>query len=151
MIGSLGEVVFEVSADKILTFDGLQFSKKANYAEHAIHARKGLLEFTGFSAVTASMNIALNADLGVNPLEELAKLNGIFERHEAVFFILDGKPQGDGLWVIESMSLKYDYLSNTGVPKIIEVSLNIKEYGEISGDAISTEEFENDYYGLGNW
>ena len=56
----------------------------------------------------------------------------------------------DAMKDTETIAL-HDYLSNTGVPKIIEVSLNIKEYGEISGDAISTEEFENDYYGLGNW
>lgn len=151
MIGSLGEFVFEVSSDKILTFDGLNFSKKANYAEHTIHARKGLLEFTGFNATTASMNIVLNSALGVDPISELEGLTQIFENHEAVSFILDGKPQGDGLWVIESMGLNYDFLDNKGSPQIIELSISLKEYIEINSDKLTDEEFYNDYYGIGNW
>ena len=153
MIGSLGEVVFEVSENQILTFDGLTFQRKANYSEHSIHTKKGLLEFTGFSAMTASMNIALNEDLGINPRDELERLTEIFNNHEAVSFILNGNPQGDGLWVIESMSLNYNFISNIGEPKVIEVSLNLKEYIEIneSESEVTDEEFENDYNGLGNW
>ena len=153
MIGSLGEVVFEVSENQILTFDGLIFQKKANYSEHAIHTKKGLLEFTGFSATTASMNITLSEDLGVNPRDELGRLEEIFVNHEAVLFILNGNPQGDGLWVIESMSVDYDFISNIGEPKMIQVNLSIKEYIEINENEheITDEEFNNDYYGVGNW
>ncbi|MBR2208885.1 MAG: phage tail protein [Synergistaceae bacterium] len=151
MIGSLGEIVFNVSENQILTFDGLNFQRKANYSEHSVHTRKGLLEFTGFSAATASMNIVLNEVLGINPREELERLNDIFVNHEAVPFILNGNPQGDGLWVIESMSVKYNFISSIGEPKIIEVSLNLKEYIEINENNSESSDFENDYYGIGNW
>lgn len=150
MIGSLGSVIFEVSTDKILTFDDLNFSHSAKFTEHAIHGRKGLLEFTGFSATSASLNILLNADLGVDPKEEFNALKEIFDNHDAVPFILDNEPQGDGLWVIESMSEKRDMISNKGAARIIEVSVNLKEYIEVE-DKISDEEFNNDYNGVGNW
>lgn len=150
MIGSLGSVIFEVSTDKILTFDDLNFSHSAKFTEHAIHGRKGLLEFTGFSATSASLNILLNADLGVDPKEEFNALKEIFDNHDAVPFILDNEPQGDGLWVIESMSEKRDMISNKGAARLIEVSVNLKEYIEVE-DKISDEEFNNDYNGIGNW
>jgi len=153
MIGSLGEVIFEVSAEKILTFDGLQFSHSAKYSEHAVHGRKGLLEFTGFSASTLSMNITLNSNLGINPKKELENLKEIFFNHEAVLFILDGEPQGENLWVIESLSEKHDNISKHGASNYIEVSLNLKEYIEVNQQNSSNNDFnfENDYYGVGNF
>ncbi len=151
MIGSLGNVIFEVSTEQILTFDDLNFSHSAKYTEHAIHGRKGLLEFTGFSATAASLNILLNADLGIDPKEEFNGLKEIFDSHEAVPFILDDEPQGDGLWVIESMSEKRDMISNKGAARLIEVSVNLKEYIEVDDEKISDEEFNNDYNGVGNW
>lgn len=151
MIGSLGNVIFEVSTDKILTFNDLNFSHGAKFTEHSIHGRKGLLEFTGFSATTASLNILFSADLGIVPQEEFNALKEIFDNHEAVPFILDDKPQGDGLWVIESISEKRDMLSNKGAARVIEVSLNLKEYIEVDDEKISDEEFNNDYNGVGNW
>ena len=46
-----------------------------------------------------------------------------------------------------------NFISNIGEPKVIEVSLNLKEYIEIneSESEVTDEEFENDYNGLGNW
>lgn len=151
MIGSLGEIVFEVSSEKILTFDGLSFSQKANYAEHSIHGRKSVLEYTGTSATSVSMNITLNSALGIDTIEELEGLKEIFSSHQAVSFVLDGKPQGEGLWVIESLGTNYNFLDNRGRPQIIEVSLTLKEYIDVNSDEITDEEFYNDYYGIGNW
>jgi len=155
MVGSLGEIVFDVSSESILTFDGLQVSHSAKYAEHAIHGRKGLLEFTGFSPANMSMTISLNAELGINPKEELERLKEIFYSHEAILFILNGEPQGENLWVIESLSEKHEDISNIGISNYIEVSLTLKEYLEAEPESekteISSEEFENDYNGLGNW
>ena len=56
MIGSLGEVVFEVSDEKVRTFRDFQIQRSAKYSEHAIHGRKGLLEFTGLSPASASLS-----------------------------------------------------------------------------------------------
>ncbi|MBQ7577245.1 MAG: hypothetical protein IJT21_03140 [Synergistaceae bacterium] len=61
MIGSFGGVVFEVSDEKVRTFRDYQIQRSAKYSEHAIHGRKGLLEFTGLSPVSASLAIKLDA------------------------------------------------------------------------------------------
>ena len=131
MIGSFGDVVFEVSHEKIKTFRDFQIQRSAKYTEHAIHGRKGLLEFTGFSAATASLNVRLDACLKVNPKEELDTLHEILTKHEAVPFILDGEPQGDGLWVLESIDENSEIIDNHGTLIAVEVSLKIKEYIEV--------------------
>ena len=131
MIGSFGDVVFEVSHEKVRTFRDFQIQRSAKYTEHAIHGRTGLLEFTGFSAATASFTVRLAAGLGVNPKKELDTLHQILTRHEAVPFILDGEPQGDGLWVLENIDEKFEIIDNQGTLIAVEVSLKIKEYIEV--------------------
>ncbi|MBQ9527607.1 MAG: phage tail protein [Fretibacterium sp.] len=132
-IGSLGDIVFEVSPDKVRTFRDLQIQRKANYTEHAIHGKKGLLEFTGFAAATGSLNIRLDAALGVNPKAEFDALLEIFTEHQAVPLILNGEPIGDGLWVIEGIDEGFEVVNNKGVAIALEVPLKLKEYVEAEG------------------
>ena len=134
MIGSFGEVVFEVSDEKVRTFRDYQIQRNAKYSEHTIHGRKGLLEFTGLSPASASLSIKLDAGLGVNPKEELNNLREILNNHEAVPFILDGEPQGDGLWVLESLNENFEIIDNHGTFISINVSLNLKEYIEVEAN-----------------
>ncbi len=148
MIGSFGDVIFEVYPEKVRTFRDFQIQRSAKYAEHAIYGHKGLLEFTGLSAATASFRVRLDAGLGVNPREELIALRDILTKHEAVLFILDGEPQGDGFWVLESLDESFEIVDNMGVLIAVEVSLKIKEYVEINENGINEEELYKDYYGL---
>ena len=129
-VGSLGDIAFEVSSEKIKTFRDLQIQRSAKYTEHAIHGKKGLLEFTGFAAATGSLNIRLDAALGVDPKEEFDALLEVFNEHQAVPLILDGEPIGDGLWVIESIDENFEVVNNQGTAIALEVPLKLKEYVE---------------------
>ena len=129
MIGSIGEVVFEVDSEhSILTFDELNESHSASYAEHALLNGKGLLEFTGIKASSMSLNIHLNMELGVNPDEQIRRLLEILEEHEAVNFILAGIPKGNGRWIIESLDVRHKLIDNRGYTRSADVSLKLKEY-----------------------
>lgn len=128
MIGNLGDVEFEVSFEKIRTFSDMQIQRGAKYAEHSIHGCKALLEFTGFSPASLSLKIKIDAALGVDPQEELDALHEILNKHEAVPFILDGEPQGEGLWVLESLDENYEVINNKGTFISVETSLKLKEY-----------------------
>ena len=134
MIGSLGEVVFEVSSDLVRTFRDFQVQRSAKFSEHAIHGGKALLEFTGLAPASMSLSIRLDAGLGVNPKEELEALREILTDHEAVPFILDGEPQGDGLWVLEGLDENYEVIDNQGTFIALDVSLKLKEYIEVDSN-----------------
>ncbi len=133
MIGSLGKVVFEVSAERVKTFRDLQIQRSAKFSEHSIHGHKALLEFTGLAPASISLTIRLDAGLGVNPKEELNALHDMLTQHQAVPFILDGEPQGDGLWVLESLDEKHEIIDNYGASIAVEASLKLKEYIEVNG------------------
>ena len=131
MIGSIGDVVFEAdSENSILTFDELSENHSANYAEHQIHNGRGLLEFTGIKASTASFVMNLDMSLGVNPDEQIRRLLSMLEEHEAVNFILAGIPKGHGRWVIESLDVKHKLIDNRGYTRHADVSIKLREYIE---------------------
>lgn len=130
MIGSLGDVVFDVSTEHVRTFRDMKIQRTAKYSEHAIHGGKALLEFTGYSPASLSFSIRLDASLGINPKQELEALRDILTGHQAVPFILDGEPQGDGLWALESIDESYEVIDSYGTFIALDVALKLKEYIE---------------------
>ena len=46
-LGSLGDIVFEVSSREVVTFDGLKRNTKARYGSHEIIGQKPLLNIWG--------------------------------------------------------------------------------------------------------
>jgi phage protein U len=79
------------------------------------------------------LKILLSAALGVVPKDELTALRDMLKAGKAVPFILDGEPQGDGLWVIESLNESHKVINNAGTLMLAEVSLSLKEYVEGGG------------------
>ena len=124
MIATLGKFEFEVSTDKVKTFTDLKFSNSAAYSEHKIIGRKGLIEFTGLNASTASLTINLDAWAGVNPSEEITELYTLMNDHELLAFTLGGEVMGEGLWVIESLDEEYRTIDSHG--NVLEASINLK-------------------------
>ncbi|MBQ7215514.1 MAG: phage tail protein [Synergistaceae bacterium] len=130
MIGQLGDYEFEVSSESVRNFDGLKFSNSASYTEHKVLARKGVLEYTGLNASTASLKISLNAYLGVDPLEEIAAFYEYMNEGTALLFMLGDEVMGFDMWVIESLDEEYQEIDNEGRVRRADISLKLREYVE---------------------
>ena len=128
MIGQLGDYEFEVSTESVRTFDGLKFSNSAAYTEHKIIGGKGLVEFTGLNASTASLNITLNERLGVDVLEEISALYEYMNEGAALVFMLGSEVMGEDLWVIENLDEEYKEIDNTGHIVRADITLKLREY-----------------------
>jgi phage protein U len=128
MIGTLGEVVFEVSTSKVKTFDGMKRSGTGRWATHDIIGQKPVMEYLGPGIEQISFTMRLDVFLGVNPSEELAVLRQMRDTGEAVSFVLEGQPVTDNLWVIESLSEDYPAIDNAGRILVANVDINLKEY-----------------------
>ena len=133
-LGSLGDIEFEVSDEKVRTFSAMQISKSAKFAAHEVHNKKALLEFTGLNAANLSLKIDINSALGVDVNEELDALHELLDQHEAVPFILNGEPQGDGLWALESLDEEFSLINNKGELVRVELSLKLREYIELEAE-----------------
>ena len=128
MIGQLGDYEFEVSSESVKTFDGLKFSNSASYTEHKVLGRKGVLEFTGLNASSASLKISLNEYLGVDVLEEISAFYDYMNEGTALVFMLGGEVMGEDMWVIESLDEEYTEIDNQGGVRRADITLKLKEY-----------------------
>lgn len=74
-IGNLGKlIVFEVSADKVLTFSSFQQTVKGRWTAHSRIKKKPVYEFLGADTRSVALKINLNSTLGVKPRTVLSKI-----------------------------------------------------------------------------
>lgn len=128
-IGTLGDIVFTVSAKTVQTFEGLKIESKTNYAKHTRHNKKPLLEFQYNENDTASFSIYLSAFLGVNPLAMQKKIDTYREEGKILSLVIGGKKYG-GKWVITSHSKDYDRFDGKGNLLTAKSNISIEEYAE---------------------
>lgn len=130
MLGSLGEIVFEVSSNMVMTFDDFERSSSARLSFHELQGRKPLREFVGPDVETISFKIRLSTYEGVDPTQKIEKLRDAKDEGIAQLFVLDGAPQGKGYWLIENISESPRFFDNRGRPAVIECDITLKEYME---------------------
>ncbi len=128
MIGSLGDIPFEVSSEKVRTFDELTRSGSARFAYHNMQGGKERSEFLGPSLEDITFNIRLSVVGKVNPDAEVKKLRTIRDEGTAVLFILNGEPQGADHWNIVNVSEGHKVVDGRGRTLVLDVSVTLKEY-----------------------
>lgn len=128
LVGSFGEVVFEVSDYKVLTFKEFKREGGAKYATHEVIGQPPKLEYLHRELEKISLEINLIAELGVSPEEEIQKITDMCNSGEANYLIFGGEVYGDSQWVIESYSETVKHFGADGEVKSSEVSLKLTEY-----------------------
>ena len=128
-IGTLGDIVFMVSQNTVKTFNELQIQSKVNYAKHTRHNQKPLLEFQNQDTDTSNFTMKLSAFLGVNPLDEIAKIDNYMNSGKVLPLIIGGRRYGTN-WVIKSHSKSYERFDNMGNLLTAESKVSLEEYTE---------------------
>jgi hypothetical protein len=127
-IGCLGDIVFQVSSDVIETFNNMQWSGSARYSEHKRHLTNALTEFTGLDPDTMSFDMELSAYLGVDPMEELAKLLTYERDGKAISLVIGEKLYGKYKWTINRHRIKMKTFDKSGNLTSATVSVDLLEY-----------------------
>lgn len=128
-IGTLGDIVFQVSDKKIQTFKNLQIESKTEFAKTTRHLKKPLLEFQYNDTDTASLEIYLSAYLGVNPEKMIKKIDKYRTTGKILALIIGGERYGTK-WVITSVSKDYKQFDNKGNLLVAECKISLLEYAE---------------------
>lgn len=145
VIGNLGSINFEVSPDKLLTFDELKRKRQMKTAEHEIHLQKPKLEYVGQVLDEISFSIQINATLNLHPQESLDEIVNLYEEHEPVTFAVAGKSMSKNKWFITLLDEDYLHLDGSGALLAANISLSIKEYVEgVDTSRKSTEDATQD-------
>lgn len=130
MIGAFGELVFEVSGERVLTFDDFKQDVKSRFARHELINQEPVLEWLGSDTQKITMTIALTASLGVNPAEEIEKVRQLCLDGMADYLIIGNEVVGGRLWVITEASFLSIATDKDGVPIVAKMDVTFESYSE---------------------
>ena len=128
MVGLFGGIRFRVSDNQVLTFKNLKREISSTWNTMDRIGIKPLVEFGGPNLQTASLDIVLDASLGVRPQKLLSNLERMTESGEAYSLVLGRQVIGKNKWVITKCSQAYDIILRTGGVYKATVSLMLQEY-----------------------
>lgn len=123
--GTLGKVLFTASRFRILTYSGMNRSGSVRIEEHAIIGAKPLLEWVGPDLESITLNIRLDAGLGVDPVKELEKLRGYRDNGDILPLLLGFHFEGN--WCITDLDEEHKHTTGLGNLLVAEVSVTLKE------------------------
>lgn len=127
-IGSLGDIVFEVSSKTIKTMQSVKWSGKSNISTHSRHLGKSLAEFTGVDASSMTLSVMISRYLGADPLKDIAILEKYETEGIVVSLIIGSKLFGTYRWLVKSHNVTAEYYDRIGNITTANVSISLVEY-----------------------
>ena len=132
MIGSLGDVIFEVSDKKVSSINNeLSRSYKSKISEHTAIYGPGMVRHQGRELIEISFGISLVSTLlpDSSPVEELDKIKTMWEFGEYGYLTFGGQTFGAFPFLIIDMNEKNSYFNKkTSSFDVINLELTLKEY-----------------------
>ena len=127
-VGSMGDIPFVVTYDKIRTFSDYGRSGSGRWVKHDLIGRKPVMEFLGPDVEKVSMKIQLRTDHGINPESELGRLRKMRDTGAVFPFILGGAPVSDNYWLLEDIGENVSYWRAGGKILSVSVDITLTEY-----------------------
>lgn len=128
MVGLLGGIRFRVTDGRALTFQNLKRDISAQWNTIERIGMKPLAEFGGASLQTASLEIVLDAGLGIRPRKQLEKLEDMVESGAVYDLVVGRRRVGRNKWAITKCSAAYDIILRRGEIYRAKVTLSLQEY-----------------------
>ena len=128
MIGSLGDFVFEASANQFKTFKNLNLDRSTRYGKHDVSDGKPRLEFTQEDTDSVGFDLFWRIEDNVNPSAEIGYLQNARIEGEILMFLVGGKKVGSGRYTIKSIKEKPKRIDNRGNMLAVEYSVQLEEY-----------------------
>ncbi len=125
--GSLGDVVFEVSSERIFTPQSFSMNREARFEDHAVQGDFARPEYLAPGLATGNLSITLRRELGCEPFEEVERLENMSVQGRVLRLIIAGKNLGR--WTIRKVDQSWKYLAGRDSgPMAISLTLELKEY-----------------------
>lgn len=127
-IGAFNDLVFEVSTERVLTYDSYKRDSKARYARHELINQTSVLEYLGRDLEEITFTMMFTVSLGVDPAIETSKVRKLCLDGVADYLILGNMIAGENLWVIESVGEEKKAVDNLGKTIVSSVNVKMVEY-----------------------
>lgn len=125
IIGTYGDVSFQASSSVTETFNNMKWTSSASYQQHKVHGMRAVSEFTGLDADKITFDMILSAFLGVNPLEEMKKLQSMLESRTGYTLALGTDLYGK--WLLTNLSRDIQYVYKDG--KVMQAKVSVTLVG----------------------
>lgn len=145
-IGYMGDIVFSVSANHMLTPTKFERESSGRWAEHALLLRKPVSQFGGPGLEKLSFSIILDADHGISPADQLKKLRKMRDIGAVFPLVIGGRPVTQNSWRLDSLKEGDCYWTPDGKLQqcIAQVTLTEYEEGNLTEEnAITTSYGDN--------
>lgn len=130
MIGSIGDVTFETSSQRIRTLFDMKRTGAVRLAQHERMNKKAITEFVGKGLESMSFSMQLARYMGVDPDKEAERLREYRDNGTPLLFMLNNKVVGENKWLIESISEEVERFGRDGEILSMNVELSLSEYVE---------------------
>lgn len=128
MIGFFGDIVFETSDERILTFTGFKRSASSRWANHEVIGGKPKSEFNGPDLDNIAFTVHLRGNFGVKVKEEMDKWLIKCRAGEVETLVVGDSALGVNKWKITSVSQAWNTILNKGELISADVEVNLEEY-----------------------
>ena len=126
-VGSSGDVVFETSAERVLTPGSVQRRREARYEDHQVQGELPRPEFIAPDLSEVELSIRLCAALGVSPVEMSDQIAAYCNEGRVVRLIIAG--YNFGKVTVRKFSTDWRHLSPDGNGvQTVDLKLTLKEY-----------------------
>lgn len=129
-IGYMGDIVFVVSENYMLTMTGDERESEARWSEHALIMRKPVSQFGGPGLEKLSFSILLDMDHGINPAKQLKELRRMRDTGAVFPIVIGGEPISQSYWRLDSLKEGNKYYTAAGQLMQCRVHLSLTEYDD---------------------
>ena len=128
MIAKWGDIEFKVSSKRVLSFKKMKRTYCAQWEEHDIIGKRPKMEFKGPGMDEITMEVVLDAELGVKPRKVLKKFRTAAKNGEIHYFYVGGKKVCKNKMYIASGSESWDEIWSEGELIRATASITFGEY-----------------------
>ena len=128
VISTLGDIVFEVSSERVRTFANMTHTANSRWAEHEVARGKPRAEFLGPGTNEIELIIRLSSQHGVDPRKEMEKIGTMLLQGRHALLMLGGRPIGNGEWRVETSETNMIWVNGRGEVEFAEMTVTLREY-----------------------
>lgn len=131
MIGYFGDVIFETSDQRILTFSNFKYDSAGRWEKHNVISQKPVSEFVGPDLDTITFTINLNGSYGVKPRDQMELWNSMVNNGTVDVLVIGTKALGQDKWAVKSVSEAWNTVFNMGELYSGSIDVTLEEYIEV--------------------
>lgn len=130
IIGGFGNVAFETSDKRILTFSNFRRDIASRYSRSEVIGQKPRTSYVGPGLDTVTFEVQLNVSNGYNPMDYIVEFIKYARDGEAHPLVIGPNTIGVDKWLITAMGTPYKTFGPGGVVISASIELTFEEYVE---------------------